>query len=143
MPFPTWLKRGHIHDDAAAGIGRFTETDDQHVAGYAEIFDGPRQRKTVRRDDAHVGLAIDKAFGIKLFWVDDGAVDIGENLELIGHAGVIAIRGQAVADAAIAALRLDKRFNHAGRMGLLADPDVGQYGHNHSLLRDCFCQFTV
>ena len=143
MPFPTWLKRGHIHDDAAARIGRFAEADDQHVAWYAEIFDGPCQRETVWRDDAHVGLAVDKAFGIEFLGVDDGAVDIGENLELIGHAGVIAIRGQAIADAAIAALRFDKRFNHAGRMGLLADPDVGQYGHNHSLLWDCFCQFTV
>ena len=129
MAFPTWLERRHIHNDSAACIGRFAKADDQHIARHAEILDRACQSKAVGRDDADVGLAVDKAFRVELFGVDHRAVDVGKNLELVGDAGVIAIRRQAIADASVAALRLDKGFNHGVSFGLFADPDVGKDGH--------------
>ena len=136
MAFPAGFQWRDVDDDAAAGIGAFAKADDQHIARHAEIFDGAGQGKAVGRNDADIGLTVHKAFRIKILGVNDGAVNIGENLEFIGHAGVITVRRQAIADAAVPALRLDKGFNHAGRLGLFADPDVGQYGHNHSLLTE-------
>ena len=70
-----------------------------------------------------------KLFAAKFFGVDDDAVDIGEDLELVRHPGVIAIGGQAVADAAVALLRFDKGVRSCARGGGLADPAVGQDGH--------------
>ena len=134
MAFPTGFQWRDVDDNAAAGISALAKADDQHIAGYAKIFNRAGQGKAVGRDDADIGLAIHKAFWVKILGVDDGAIDIGENLELVRHARVIAIRGQAIADAAIAALSLHKRFNHAGGLRLFADPDVRQNGHNHSLL---------
>ena len=60
-----------------------------------------------------VGLAVDEAVGGEILGVDDRAVDIGEDLELVGDARVIAVGGEAVADAALAPLRFDERLDHA------------------------------
>src|SRR3546814_17363565 len=54
---------------------------------------------------------------------------MGEDLERVGNARVIAVGGEAVADAAVAALRLDERFDHALRLGGFANPAVGKNGH--------------
>ena len=77
----------------------------------------------------HVGLAVDEAVGLEILGVDDRIVDIGENLELVGDARVIAVGRQAVADAALAALRLDERLDHRVLLRLLANPAVGENGH--------------
>src|SRR4051812_23144041 len=50
MAFPAGLERGYVHDNPAPRIGRFAEADDEHVAGYAEIFDRPGEREAVWRD---------------------------------------------------------------------------------------------
>src|SRR3546814_1651379 len=81
MTFPAGLERGDIDDDAAARIGRFAEADDEYVPRDAEIFDRAGEREAVRRDDAHVGLAVDEAVRREILGVDDRAVDIGEYLE--------------------------------------------------------------
>jgi hypothetical protein len=105
MAFPAGLERSHVDDDPAARIGRLAEADDEHVARHPEIFDGPRQREAVRRDDADVGLAVDEAVGGEILGVDDRVVDVGEDLELVGDAGVVAVGRQAVADQSLALLR--------------------------------------
>jgi hypothetical protein len=65
--------------------------------------------------------------------VDDRIVDVGEDLELVGDPGVIAIARQAVADAAVASLRLDERLDHRVIGRLLANPAVGKDAHAPSL----------
>src|SRR3546814_18654414 len=99
MAFPAGLERGDIDDDAAARIGRFAEADDEYVPRDAEIFDRAGEREAVRRDDAHVGLAVDDAVRREILGVDDRAVDIGEYLEFGRDARVITVGGEAVADA--------------------------------------------
>ena len=91
MAFPARLKRGDIHDDAAARIGRFAKADHQHIFGHAEIFHRARQCEGIGRDDANIRLAVDEVFGIELFGIDDGAVDIGEDFELWRDPRVIAV----------------------------------------------------
>ena len=56
-----------------------------------------------------------KLFVGEILGVDDRRIDVGEDLELVGDARVIAVGGEAVADAAVAALRLDERLDHAVR----------------------------
>ena len=65
--------------------------------------------------------------------VDQRVVDVGEDLELVGDARVIAVGRQAVADAALAALALDERLDHAVLLRLLANPAVGQNRHAECL----------
>ena len=66
-----------------------------------------------------------KLFVREILGVDDRIVDVGEDLELVGDARVIAVGRQAVADAALAPLRLDERLDHAVALRLLANPAVG------------------
>ena len=138
MPLPARLQRRHVDDDPAARIGRFAEADDQHVARHPEIFDRPRQGEAVGRDDADVGLAIDEAVRRKVLGIDQRIVEIGEDLEFVGDARVVAIRGQAVADAAFAALALDERLDHVLAQRGFANPAIGQDGHGGSPSRRLF-----
>src|SRR6185503_20654831 len=92
-------------------------------------FDRPGEREAVGRDDADVGLAVDEAVRREVLGVDDRRIDVGEDLELVGDARVIAVGGEAVADAALAPLRFDERLDHAVRLGLLANPAVGKDAH--------------
>src|SRR4030095_11874365 len=129
MPLPAGLERSHIDDDPAAGIGRLAKADDQHILGHAEIFDRPRQGETIRWNNANVGLPVDEAVGGEVLGVDGRAVDVGENLEFVGDSRVITVGRQAVADAALAPLRLDERLDHAVIEGLVANPAVRLDGH--------------
>jgi hypothetical protein len=72
----------------------------------------------------HIGLAIDEAVRGEVLGIDHRRIDIGEDLELVGDARVIAVGGEAVADAALAALRLDKGLDHARCEGVFANPAV-------------------
>src|SRR5690606_200211 len=105
----------------------------QHIARDAEVFHRARQREGVRRDDADVRLHIDKALRIELLRIDDGAVDVGEDLEFARAAHVIAIAGGAIGDDALAVglahLARLKRFDHALGGGHAADPVVGLDAH--------------
>src|SRR3546814_8985041 len=67
------------------------------------------------------------------------SVDIGEYLEFGRDARVITVGGEAVADAAVAALRLDERLDHALRPGGVANPFVGKNGHGFSCRRGARC----
>ena len=65
-PSHSGLERRHVHDDAAAGVGRLAEADHQHVAGHAEILDRVGEREGVRRDGADRTVAGDEAVGCEV-----------------------------------------------------------------------------
>ena len=56
--------------------------------------------------------------------VDDGRIHVGENLELVGHAQIVAIGRQSVRNHALAHLLLGERIDHVVFLGHLADPAV-------------------
>src|SRR5438132_9427195 len=60
----------------ATRVRRFAEAQDQHIARYAEIFDGPRKRERVRRNDADVAAEIDEIFLVELLRVDHRGIDV-------------------------------------------------------------------
>ncbi len=90
LAFPFGFEGGHVDDDAAARIGGFSQADDQDVAGDTKIFHGVGEGKAVGGDDADRRRAGDEAFGAEILGVDDGAVDVGKDLEFVGDAGVMA-----------------------------------------------------
>src|SRR5690606_7587730 len=124
VAFPFGLERGHVHDDAAAGISALAEADHQHVARDAEVLDRAGECERVGRDHADVGFAVDEAVGGEVLGVDHCAVDVGEDLELVGHPRVVAIARPAVGDAPLAALGLYERLDHAAAARLVANPAV-------------------
>ena len=87
------------------------------------------EHEGVRRDDAGLAAAGDEAVVGEVLRVDHRVVDIGEDLELVGHAGVVAVGGQAEGDHALAPLRLDEGLDHAVLGRHAADPVVGHDGH--------------
>lgn len=133
MPFPLGLERGHVHDDAAARVGAFTEADREDLARDAEILDGTRQRERVRRNDADVGLHVDEAALVEGLGVDDRGVDVGEHLELVGATHVVAVAGRAIGHQPVAVALLDlawgERLDHAVLLGHAANPLVGLDAH--------------
>ncbi|HXR37590.1 MAG TPA: hypothetical protein VN776_00770 [Terracidiphilus sp.] len=56
--------------------------------------------------------------------IDDSAVHIGKNLELVGDPEVITVRGEAVGDDALAHLLFAERLDHPVVDGLFPDPTV-------------------
>jgi hypothetical protein len=90
------IASGHVDDDAAAGISRLAEADGQYGSWNPEVFNGPGQCERVWWNNAHIVLYIDEARGIESFRVDDGRVDIRENLEFIRAAYVISVARRAV-----------------------------------------------
>src|SRR5690606_7433053 len=58
-----------------------------------------------------------------------GVVDIGEDLELVRHARVVPVGGEAVGDAPLAPLRFHERLDHARTAGFVADPAVAENRH--------------
>ena len=134
MPFPLGLERGDIHNDAAAGIGRLADTDREHIAGDAEVLHAPGQREGIGRNNADISLDIDKRLLVELLGVDHRAVDIGEDLELVGNAEVITVTGKTVADEAAVIggtdLTFGEGFDHPLFQGHFADPAVGADGHS-------------
>ena len=133
IAFPFRLERGHVHDDAAARVGRFAQAHGEHVARNAEIFHRACQREGIGRDDAAVVFHGDKVFRVEVFGIDDGAVDVGEDFEFVGATDVVAVAGRAVGNDAAAVLFFDlvglERLNHAVLFGHAANPFVGFDGH--------------
>src|SRR5262249_7796941 len=103
--------------------------------------DRARERERIRRDDADVALDVDERVRIERFRIDDGRVDVGEDLEFVGAANVIAVTRRAVADNALAVAlahlpRLE-RFDHAF-MRHAADPLVALDAHGR-----CPCESSA
>ena len=66
---------------------------------------------------------------VEVLGIDDGAVDVGEDLELVGDAQVVAVGGETVGDDAFADLLLREGVDHIVLGGHLADPAVTLDGH--------------
>ncbi len=66
--------------------------------------------------------------GVEVFRVDDGRVDVGEHLEVIGATHIVAVARHAVGDhsavVAAAHLALDERLDHAVFLRHAANPLV-------------------
>jgi hypothetical protein len=63
---------------------------------HAEIFDRSGQGEGIRRNHADVVLYVDETGRIEAFRIDDGRVDIGENLELVGATHIVAVARRTV-----------------------------------------------
>src|SRR5690606_25497270 len=133
VALPLRLQRGDVDDDAAAGVGALAQAHHQHVTGDAEVLHRARQREAVGRDDALVADHVHEALRVEVLRVDDGGVDVGEDLELARAAHVVAVAGRAVADDAPAVdlLHLSglERVDHAVLFGHRPDPAVALDAH--------------
>ncbi len=76
---------------------------------YSTVWASANELGGMMQDGAGAG---DEAVRAEVLGVDDGAVDVGEDAEFVGHPGVVAVAGQAVADDALALLRVDEGFDH-------------------------------
>src|SRR5262249_49118905 len=117
--------------DARAGaeatrVRAFPQANRQHAPRNPEVLDRARQGERVRRDDADVRLDIDEALLVELLRIDDRRVDIGENLEFVGAADVVAVARRAVRDdppvADLAHLIRLERLDHPLLGGHAANP---------------------
>ena len=97
-PLPLGLERGDVDDDAATRVGALAQADGEHVAGDAEVLDGARQGEGVRRDDAVGALVVHEGLGVEALGVHHPGQRVGEYLELVGDADVVAVGGQPVGD---------------------------------------------
>ena len=98
MAFPFRFQRGHVHDNAATGIGAFSKAHGQHTAGNTEVLNRAGQRKRIGRNNANISDKIHKGFFIEGLGVHDGRIDVGEDLEFIGTTHIVAIAAGAIAD---------------------------------------------
>lgn len=98
VAFPFGFEGRDVDNDAAAGVGALAEADGHDVARDAEVFDGAREGEAVGGDDDVVVLDVDEALGVEMLGVNDGAVDVGEELELVGATDVVAVAGCPVRD---------------------------------------------
>ena len=130
MPFPFRLERRHVDDDPAARVGRLAETDRQNVARDPEVLESAGQREGIRRDDADVRLDVHEGLRVEVLRIDDGVVDVGEDLELVADADVVTVRREAVRDDALAHLIVDEGFDHPLFERHALDPGVVFDGHD-------------
>src|SRR2546425_8102392 len=79
-PLPLRLERGHVHDDPAARVRRFSHANRDHVPRDPEVLDRARQGEGVGGDDADLALEVHERAGIEMLGVDDGGVDVREDL---------------------------------------------------------------
>ncbi len=61
--------------------------------------------------------------------IDDGRINVGENLKLVGDANVVAVRRNSVADDAFANLAVGERLDHLVIERHFANPAVWLNGH--------------
>src|SRR5581483_1316193 len=137
VPFPLRLQRRDVDDDAATGIGALAQADHQHIARNAEVFHRPRQGEGVGRNHAALALEVDEALRIEGLVIDDGGIDVGEDLELVFAAHVVAVAGDAIADDAVVAaaahLAGGVGLDHAVLLRHAADPSVCLDAHRSGL----------
>ena len=111
-----------------------------------------RKNSTVRASAKELGgmmqwspLMSTKDLGSKFFGIDDGAVDVGEQLEFVRAADVVAVAGGAVGHDAATVHLLDvarlERLDHAVLLRHAADPAVGFDAHRASVR--CSCESTI
>src|SRR4029077_4039655 len=86
----------YIAYNSATCVRRFSDCYGQNAARNPEEFHGARQRERIRRNDAHRALEIDERFLVETLRIDDGGIDVGEDLELVRAAYVVAVARRAV-----------------------------------------------
>src|SRR6056300_1939520 len=129
MAFPLRLQGRDVNNDATASIGRLAEANREYRSRNAKIFHRPCQSKGVRWDNTNIALHIDKTVGIKVLWIYDRRVSIGEDFEFVGAANIVAI-GRSTVGYQLATfciiphLTRLKRLNHALVLGHTSDPFV-------------------
>src|SRR6266542_1406582 len=122
--FPLGLERRDIRDDAAAGIRGLAHADREDVARDLEVLHRSPEREGVRRHDAHVALVVHEGASVEALRIDEGVVDVREDLELVGDPEIVAVGGQAVRDHTGADLPLLEGLDHPPLEGLRPDPPV-------------------
>src|SRR4029453_7084003 len=92
----------------------------------------------VRRNYSDVRLQVDEVAGFKVLGIDNGGIDIGEDLELIGTAHIVPVARSAVRDdldtAVLAHLTGLEWVDHATLAGHAADPLIGLDAHVSGVL---------
>ena len=83
-------------------IRAFSQADGEHTSGNAQVLHGSSERKRVGRDDADIAFEIDEGPRVEGLRIHDGAVDVGEDLEFVGAAHIVAIARGAVRHDALA-----------------------------------------
>ena len=98
MTLPLGLQRGDVYDDSATRISRLTQTDGQHILWDFEVLDGTCKCEGVWGDNTDIRFNIDKAFVVKVFWINNSRMDIGKYLKLVSTSNVVAVTRRAVRD---------------------------------------------
>src|SRR5262249_44781409 len=110
-----------VDDDAAAGVRGLAQAYGQHVARNLEVLDGFGQGEAVGRDDARIAFHVHEGVRRELLRVDDGAVDIGEDLEVPADAHVVAVTGDAERDDPLA----QRLLGEGNDLDVLANLPIG------------------
>src|SRR5690625_2835884 len=133
VAFPFRLQRRDVDDDAAARVGALAQAYGQYLARNAEILHRARQRERVGRNHASIAFDIDETARIEFLGIDDGGVDVGEHLELVGAAHAVTVAGGAVGNQLVPAVATHlaglERLDHALLGRHSADPLVALYAH--------------
>src|SRR6516162_7830485 len=95
---PLRLEGRNVHNYAATCICGFTDAHTKNVARDLQVLDRLGQGEAVGRDQAVVGVDIDERVLVEVLRIDDGAADVGEDLEVPADAYVVAVAGHAVGD---------------------------------------------
>ena len=70
VALPLGLEWRHIHDDAAARIGRFAQANSQHIARDAEVLHRAGERKGVGRNHADVPFNVYETVLVEMLGID-------------------------------------------------------------------------
>jgi len=114
-----------------------------HIARNPEILHRPRQCERVRRNNHRLGLHANKRPLVKCLRIDNCAVHIGKNLELVRHPKIVAVRGEPVRDDPFPYLFFAEGLNHSVLERLFSNPAVILNRHNANfplrpaMLRQC------
>ena len=129
ITFPFGFERCHVDDDAAARIGALAQGRWSARCVECGSTQPCEPAQKLLGNDADVALEIDEALFVEVLRVHDGGVDVGEDLELVGAANVVAVAAGAVADDFLAVCRCPdlprfEGFDHALLLGHAANPAI-------------------
>src|SRR5262249_15740710 len=96
VTLPFRFERSNVNENATTSIGAFTQTDRQNISWNPEVFNRASKRETVWRDNYRLRLNVDKIFLIKLFRIDNVAIDVCKKFEFVSTANVVTITRGAV-----------------------------------------------
>lgn len=128
VAFPLRLEWGDVYQNSAARVRALAETDREDVARDAEILNSAREGEAIRWNDNGLASEVDEVVLVKLFRIDDRAVDVREEFELVCTTNVVTITRGAVRNDSLALNDFDLAglvgFDHPILFGHSADPFV-------------------